>query len=1253
MKKKNTFTLFLFLCQILSGFVFSLSLYANEGEFTPGHSSAKEGEFAEPRLFFEIPAWETLTLERTPDIFRLKTAEGLTLVEFYALKREMTSKLDVRVEKDCLVINTGSMKTAEFGNVQLRIRGFDHRKLETNDCSLFYRVQGPVGKKGNFYFEGYTRENTHYYEAQKIHFNGTPQKLVFDKFIDPNLSWLSLRYDFFGEGEFRLYSSAIWIQPQAPSALIEGRPELIFSANFDGTAEAQTAGGQKNPKRAENLHFSDDAVSGKSIEFRDGFESVLEYLTDGNLRQESGAISVWVKPDWSGPADRNTWRTILSEPWEPQTRIGSGAIWCWIYEGRLRFDTSDMRDEFLTSNFPREDKWTHVVFCWDKFQKSLYVNGKPSRSFSDSVNMATPRRPYFTTPLPMESFFVGNLRGQQVFQGKIDELQIYSLPISHEEVQKKYREFRTLHFTKKGNQVRLEDSSDFLFGSVKNAGSESVSCTVSLRDAQKHLIGERTLIIPSGNEKEFRFEPRKMKPGLYSLDLHFGKELLDSRLILVLDAPRSLEEQKELRRKIARENASKSVWTEELDLKLIEEIDPVNISAERVAFFGKSAIGELDGKKYLEMPNEAGSRFALRLPRLENGKVYCLEWDIPDDKMRTVDIIAQSARLTAGSEYELQTGYCTGDEYPNSGKWLTVRNLLWARSDDYALVFTTARTVTPIDKNSGAPAIKECVGGGAAAANIRVFEVLNSELPIARVNPAKPVHGWTRQVGIYFEDPAINSDFGVNGALIENYPIMLDRICQYMKFSGQNLLAYPMVWYHGPIGERYNPRNHVPFFFEGILERFDREGLEFMGTFNQNNVSFDVPVLSRADLTSGKLNDSFFSIHGTTGTPHPGGWHGTPPIFNTLHPEVQAMTLRQLDDILAMAVRHPSFKGIILHLPRHALHSLGDIRAGYNRFLIEDFERETGIQIPVDHSAPLFGKLCFEWLMKNARAEWTDWRCRKIAAWYRKLAERLRKARPDLKLGINCMVPILYEPSEYDAGTERDFWEIINREMGVDAKYFADVPNIFIAQTVFPADYRWTENRKPDDIRARLRKTEETAEMYSSLKPSPNAWIHHHDRYWESAIGADESKSMTADWFKEHKWRVSTLNPVDFYAMKHYVMPLRYHDIQGITKGGFLIGTYGMEEKLAAFSAAFRALPAVPFADHDCSTEEVKVRQYSDGKFTWFYAVNTSESFTEVQIPVSAEYALDLARNVRIKVSGETLTVKLAPYSLRSFRVRE
>lgn len=1212
-------------------------------------------ENGESGPFFEIPAWETLTLERTPQICRLKTPEGRVVVDFYALKRDKTPGLNVRLEKDCLVIDTGDMKVADFGNVQLHVLGFDHKPLEAKDCILFYSVQGPTGKNGNFYFEGNTISKKHYYEAQKVHFNGRPQKLAFEKYVDSDLAFLNLRYDFFGEGEFRLYSSAIEIQPPTPSALdeMEGKkPELIFSANFDGTADAQLAAGQKTPKRAENLTFTDDAVSGKALEIRDGMGAFLEYATAGNLLQDSGAISVWVKPDWSGPADKNTWRTILSEPWDGQTRVGSGAIWCWIHEGRLRFDTSDMRDKYMTSNFPREEKWTHVVFCWNKFQKTLFVNGKQVNSPSDGVNKAEPRRPYLYSPLPMESFFVGNLRGQQVIQGKIDELQIYSMPLSYEEIQKKYREFHSVSLAKEGSSTRLEDSKEPIRGAIKNDGKDEISCLVSLRDAQKGVYGQVDLTVRPGESAAFQLAPsQKMAAGLYSLDIYSGETLLDSRSILVLKA-HSRQALKELKKKISRESAAASVWTEELNLRLIEEIDPLKLPKERLTSFGELGTGELDGKKYLETPNMAGNRFAIHLPKLENGKVYCLEWDIPDDKMRTVDVIAQSALLTAGSEYELQTGYCTGDEYPNTGRWLTVRNLLWARSDDYALVFTTARTVTPIDKSSGLPELGECVGGGAAVANIRVFEVLNSELPVARINPAKPVEGWTRPVGIYFEDPAINYDFGVDGSRIENYPVMLDRICQYMKFSGQNLLAYPMVWYHGPIGERYNPRNHVPFFFEGILERFDREGLEFMGTFNQNNVSFDTPILSRVDLTSGKLNDSYFSIHGTTGTPHPGGWHGTPPIFNTLHPDVQAMTLRQLDDILAMAVKHPSFKGIILHLPRHALHSLGDIRAGYNRFLIEDFEKETGIQIPVDHSEPLMGKLCYDWLMENAREEWTDWRCRRIADWYRTLAERLRQARPDLKLGINCMIPILYEPSAYDSGTERDFWEIINREMGVDAKYFADAPNIFIDQTVFPADYRWTENRKSDDVRARLRNTEETAGMYASLNPSSNAWIHHHDRYWESAIGTDDAKAMTADWFKEHKWRVSTLNPTDFYAMKHYVAPLKYHDILGVTKGGFLIGTYGMEEKLAAFSAAFRALPAVPFQDHPASSEDVTVRYCSYGGVSWFYAVNTSAKSATVEIPVDDKYVVDLARNVRINVSGKTFTVKLAPYSLRSFRMK-
>ncbi len=1207
---------------------------------------------AVPMRHFETPSWDSLTIKRVPNSVLLKNEQKQTPIEFYALKREASPKLNARLESDCVVFDTAEMEESEFGNVQMQIRGLDAAGMAEHDYCMYIDVQGPKGTSGKFYFEGHTFENVHFWRVLEVNFNGNRQHLAFDQFIPEGLRYLNMRYDFFGCGEFRLYGVKVEMEEEAPSALTENHPELLFYAPFDGSADAAEAKGEKKPNAVQNVQFSKDAIHGESLEVRNGQNPFLEYFAAGNLNQEQGAISVWVKPDWNDPEKKFTWRHILSEPWEFQTRVGSGAIWCWFLDGQLRFDTSDLRDKYITTPVTHDETWVHLVFCWNKFMRRIYVNGQPRQALGDSTNMAQPVRPLRYSPLEFTTFTVGMKQGQAL-EGKLDELRIYSAPLDTESVLRLYREFRPISFAQGGTQCICDDAPNAqISGSIRNESSEKTAVTLRLTDSKNIVLKEKTLELAPSADTPYTFEISSQKPGVLRVEAFEGENLVDSRSVAVLHNPHSSDFLKAQRMKIARESAAQNLWTEDLNLKLVEEIDAPAISADadRFAHFGDVTTSELEGRKYIEMSNEAGSRFAIHLPKLEEGKVYCFEWDIPDDKMRTVDIIAQSAKGSSFSEYELQTGYCTGDEYPNSGKRLTQRMLFWSRGEDFALVFTTARTVTPIEPESVGG--KTTVGGGAAVASIRIYEVLNPELPVARVRPAQPIDGWTRPIGIYFEDPAMNYDFGADGSTAEGYAVTLDRLCQYMKYSGQNLLAYPMVWYNGPIGSRYNPRNHVPYFFEGILERFDREGLEFMGTFNQNNVSFDVPLLSRVDLTSGKLNNSIFSIH-NTGTPHPGGWHGTPPIFCTLHPDVQAMTLRQLDDILAYAAKHPSFKGIILHLPRHALHSLGDLKAGYNDFLIDLFEKDTEIKIPVDRAEPLRGKLAYEWLMSNAREEWTDWRCRKIADWYKTLAEHLRKARPDLKLGINCMIPILYEPSEFDEGTERDFWLAVNRGMGVDAKYFADVPNMFIDQTVFPADYRWTENRKSDEIRARLRRTEETAGMYASLAPSKNAWIHHHDRYWESAIGRDKSKMIVSDWFKEHPWRVSTLNPTGFYAMKHYIMPLKYQDILGFTKGGFLIGTYGMEEKLVAFSAAYRALPAVPFTDCACSTETVKVRTYSNEKYIWYYVVNTEEKPVKITIPMETESVVDLARNVRVQVENNDLTVELAPMSLRSFRMKK
>lgn len=131
---------------------------------------------------------------------------------------------------------------------------------------------------------------------------------------------------------------------------------------------------------------------------------------------------------------------------------------------------------------------------------------------------------------------------------------------------------------------------------------------------------------------------------------------------------------------------------------------------------------------------------------------------------------------------------------------------------------------------------------------------------------------------------------------------------------------------------------------------------------------------------------------------------------------------------------------------------------------------------------------------------------------------------------------------------------------------------------------------------------------------------------------------------------MTTLNPASYHAMRPYVMPLRYHDVLGFTRGGFLVGTYGMEEFLTPFARAFRALPAKRFADVPGSTETVKVRSLRhDGKL-WFYAVNTDDQPAAISVVMDPAGATDLlTERSPVELTGRALSLKLQPYQLRSF----
>ncbi|MDO5579607.1 MAG: LamG-like jellyroll fold domain-containing protein [Planctomycetia bacterium] len=1143
----------------------------------------------------------------------------------------------ITAEKDCLCIDTSPLKNVEnYHKTVMNISDLDAKKmLDTNYC-LYVEIQGPQRGDLTLYFEGRTADNKHYYAPLEVHTNGTRQTFSFDRVIPEDIKDLHLRFDFSSFGLYRFYKAELKMEEEDnPEVWQKIKPELLFHLTFDKNAEADFAKGSAKPVKSSNLVYQ-KGIHGQAAEFSKANKAELVYAVKDNLNPERGTISAWIKPNWdvlnaNGSKAKDLWRTILATLWGNNGgRSGSGAIWFWIYENALRGDTSDLKDRYMTVPMPTKDGWTHVVFTWDKYQKMLYINGKAFKRLSDDLNRTAPLQPERFVRVPLEEFFIGSCNGRPL-EGLIDEVKIFSAPVSEKQVIDQYHEFQTTNLVP-GSRYFMDDDTQNLAFAIDNNAEQEKTFAIKIFDQNKKEMASFGDLKAAAKNQSNQSVELKLPAGLYNADLYENNQRIDGYQILVFDSKKFSP--------AFQTRSSKpetALWDKDLQLKKIEVIDPIAIQSDKDRFvsIGDLKTSDLNGTKYLETAGKSGQRFAIRLKGIEKDKHYLFEYDFPDDKQRTVDIIAQSTKCDAGSEYELQVGYFTGDEYPCSNRILSQRYLFWSKSSDITLVFMAARNTE----------------AGAALAKLTVYEVIG-DLPKANIHPAKPEKKRTRPVGIYFEDPAINYDFGADGGRLDECETMLERLCNYMEYSGQNLLAYPVVWYQGMIGPKYQPRPHIPNFFEAYLTVFDRKNFEFMPTINQNNVAFDLPPITRQGIKEGAYYDTPYTIH-NTGTPHPGGWHGTPPNFNALHSDTQKMTLEYFDEMIRIGAKHPSFKGIFLHLPRHALHSLGDIRAGYNDYLVLQFMKETGIDIPVDKTDPKRGKLWYNWLMENAREQWIDWRCQKLAQWYKVLAKKLSDARPDLLLVVNCMTPILYERAHFDENGKRDFWGLANLEAGINAKYFADVPNIIIDQTLFPADYRWTQERKGPEIRDGLRNTEERPGMYTSLAPSKNAWIHMHDRYWESAIGdvrrEGRGKVLAADWFKEHTWRVTTLNPVGYHALKHYIMPLRYKDILGFSKGGFLIGTYGMENWLVKFSAAYRALPAVPFDDADGSTDLVKVRTRLDRRLGWFYIVNTSEKTVKVSLAPGTIAVLDLVRNVRLPVENGKLTIEVPPYELKSF----
>lgn len=689
-----------------------------------------------------------------------------------------------------------------------------------------------------------------------------------------------------------------------------------------------------------------------------------------------------------------------------------------------------------------------------------------------------------------------------------------------------------------------------------------------------------------------------------------------------------------------------------LDLELVEEVrldSEERIAAlrasERLAHCGPVTLKSLGGVRYAEIGGKPGDRIALRFP---GGKAThpldFFEVEYPDDAFRTCDMIIQGTK--GGGEYSMQVGYACGHEYANSGRMQVFRTPYWMPSngtDDLTLIATTARAGQP-----------------AAIAAVRRYRVRDGRLPPVAFNLPPKVNGWNRSFALFYEDPSINYDFGAkdDGFTEEGLLKLADACVATMKYAGQDLLAYPGVWYQGLIeADGYNPRHHAPNFLDGFYARFDAAGLGVIPTLNPNSMPVPDGLVTLASMTNGSLHSSPISIT-ATGKPNWGGWHNTPPNFNIAHPEVQKRILGWVDALLAQGVRHPSFRGICLHLTRHCFLSWGVADGGYNDYAIEAFERFARMKVPVDRADPLRGMAYAVWLKANAWDEWCAYRKSVVNELCAEIAARVRKARPDLRLWINSFNMGLQTDSAY---LKENATDLALRDMGVkgcdieaavDRRLGTAGEGLIVAQTFLPCKPRWATRsyKDGDPIYEKMKRIHLEKDTFSILDRTSFPWIGQHDIYWESACDRrnTEGRLLNGAWLSECSWRVVTINPSGRNQLEAFAAPLRHSDALGISKGGFLVGTYGMEDAIRPFVQAFKALPAVKFDTLVAGDVTVRQRRF-DGR-SWFYAVNTTGERRQVRLEIPS-VATDL-------VSGERLgkgscAIALEPWELKSYVMSE
>ena len=1039
----------------------------------------------------------------------------------------------------------------------------------------------------------------------------------------------------------------VWLLLGLGASTATAQQDLLFYLPFEGTTQAQVAKGEGKPEIEKDISYV-PGIKGQGALFEKA--SSLAYREAGNINKAEGSIEFWMKPKWRG--DDNTWRAFFLEdgPYEE----GANTIRFWKPgDMGLRFDPCCTEQIWLRAPTWQPDEWHHLLATWNhRREMTLYVDGR----LKAKLPFAWPIRDH-------KVMYVGCANPQHrdewnviAAEAVIDEFRIYGRALNEEEVKGRYGEIIPIAIKLPLIPVRAGEPTT-IQAQVMNLSDAELSGKLyyKLTDPQEKIIAQES-------DPNWRLKGKRT----YSLPIRFRPQMGGEHTLTCIWQGKEQRVTQKARMMVLNPRGPASLQPS-LKLKLIQEINCV--AEDRPEWYrddGKARVVDSPLGRYREAGDERNSRFAYRFQVKNLHVPHLLVVEYPDDKERTMAIDGNSPHHEV--TWDIATGVLCGGEFPNTDRFHEHKIIFWPREED--------NLVTLMTWAKGKPA---------AARTIKVYEI-EGGLPALKIN--EPQGEPTRLIGHQWEDASLYICYGsmAQGDFVE-LTRAIGNMIDYFRWTGQNLFMYPIFMYSSLIypsaveswGGGRSVGHDVAADQDWIalaLEMFGKEGIYFIPSLTM----LDLPSLRQQQMTDvDKVKagtDTINMVLANDGVRrscdiHGGGEGGDPqrrsrnqagPVYNPLHPKVQQAALAVIQEMIDRYGDYPAFKGLSINFWGENLLWFGTIQSGYGDLEIGMFEKDTGVKIPIDANDPQRFSKRYQWLMDNARDKWLHWRCGQIHQLMIKIRDMLVKKRSDLKLVLASWVPYPTSwsptPEKTYGGTldisqwvpgERGLYEI-TREGGLDFKLYRGKRNIVIERQQYPSDYRWREAHSGWSPEIQLsRDINFDPEVASAVTNAPNTYVWFYNRYFENAIGRE--KPLPDLWWQECPWRGSAVVPANKYFMENYAFSLAALDATGITDGGTTNGTIGHDQQIQQFAQAYRALPAQEFSQVSGASDPVVVRYLKTPKRYYFYLVNREYYPANVQLEFSAQgiTVTNLADGRQTKVEGQTMTVRLSPYELRSY----